>query len=78
MENFRTNQTKLQEAFTTSMGTDAFARMAETNMAMFKAAAAAFIPKAPAAANEQHRGDDLEALRKQMAEMQSKLDKLGG
>ena len=76
MENFRANQTKLQEAFTASMGTDAFARIAETNMAMFQAAAAAFMPK-PATA-EARRDDDLDALRRQMAEMQSKLDKLGG
>lgn len=76
MENFRANQTKLQEAFTASMGTDAFARIAETNMAMFQAAAAAFMPK-PATA-EVRRDDDLDALRRQMAEMQSKLDKLGG
>lgn len=77
MENFRTNQAKLQEAFTASMGTDAFARIAETNMAMFKAAAAAFIPPT-AASPEPRRDDDLDALRKQMAEMQNKLDKLGG
>ncbi len=76
MENFRTNQAKLQEAFTTSMGPDALTRMAETNMAMFQAAASAFMPKPPAA--EPRRDDDLDALRKQMAEMQSKLDKLGG
>src|SRR5690606_5726839 len=49
MENFRANQQKLQEAFKASMGTDAFARMAETNMAMFKAAAGAFMPKGTAA-----------------------------
>jgi len=76
MENFRTNQVKLQEAFTTSLGPDAFTRIAETNMAMFQAAAAAFIPKP--AAPEAKRDDDLDALRRQMAEMQSKLDKLGG
>ena len=79
MENFRNNQVKLQEAFTTSLGTDAFARMAETNMAMFKAAASAFIPKNTAAPTaEPRRDDDLDALRNQMAEMQRKLDKLGG
>ena len=78
METFRTNQVKLQEAFTTRMGPDTLAKIAETNMAMFQAAAAAFIPKAPAAPAEPRRDDDLDALRKQMAEMQNKLDKLGG
>jgi polyhydroxyalkanoate synthesis repressor PhaR len=80
MENFRANQLKLQETWKASMGPDALARMAETNMAMFKAAASAFMPGAkpsspssPPAATD----DDLESLRAQMAEMQRKLDELG-
>ena len=79
MDNFRANQRKLQESWQASMGPDAFAKMAETNMAMFKAAASAFMPggaapppSKPAAKSE----DDLDALRKQMAEMQKKLDEL--
>ena len=81
MDNFRANQQKLQDAFKTSMGPEAFARMAETNMAMFKAAASAFMPGAksdePAAPPSSPPSDDLEALRKQMAAMQKKLDELG-
>lgn len=80
MDNFRANQLKLQETWKASMGPDALARMAETNMAMFKAAASAFMPGAtpsgpssPPAATD----DDLESLRAQMAEMQRKLDELG-
>lgn len=78
MDNFRANQMKLQEAFTSSMGPDAFARLAETNMAMFQAAASAFMPgakpgSAPPAAGE----DDLARLREQMEAMQKKLDELG-
>ena len=79
MDNFRANQRKLQETWQASMGPDALAKLAETNMAMFKAAASAFMPGAtapppskPAAKSE----DDLDALRKQMAEMQKKLDEL--
>jgi polyhydroxyalkanoate synthesis repressor PhaR len=44
MDNFRANQLKLQETWKASMGPDALAKMAETNMAMFKAAASAFMP----------------------------------
>lgn len=79
MDNFRANQMKLQEAFTSSMGPDAFAKLAETNMAMFQAAASAFMPgikpgapPPPAAAP-----DDLARLREQMEAMQKKLDELG-
>jgi polyhydroxyalkanoate synthesis regulator protein len=81
MENFQANQRKLQEMFKQSMGGEAFAKMAETNMAMFKAAANAFMPK-PGESGEVSRSttkgdDELSALRTQMAEMQKKLDSLG-
>ena len=83
MDNFRANQRKLQETWQASMGPDALARLAETNMAMFKAAASAFMPGAtpapPSAPTPTPHAveDDIEALREQMAEMQRKLDKLG-
>ena len=90
MTNFQRNQAKLQEAFKASMGGEAFAKMAETNMAMFQAAASAFMPKAgkpasggapaasPAAAANGAKGrDEIDALREQMAEMQRKLDQIG-
>jgi len=79
MENFRANQLKLQETWQASMGPDALTRLAETNMAMFKAAANAFIPDAepapppPRSASE----NEFEALKAQMMAMQKKLDELG-
>jgi polyhydroxyalkanoate synthesis repressor PhaR len=81
MDNFRTNQKKLQETWTSSMGPDAFAKLAETNMAMFKAATSAFLPGQKPAASEPAKpaatgGDDLDLLRNQMAAMQKKLDEL--
>ncbi|MBT2133728.1 polyhydroxyalkanoate synthesis repressor PhaR [Croceibacterium sp. LX-88] len=87
MENFRNNQRKIQETWTASMGPDALAKLAESNMAMFKAAAGAFIPGnnvGAGAAQPQATpkpaptsGDELEALKAQMAAMQKKLDELG-
>jgi polyhydroxyalkanoate synthesis repressor PhaR len=81
MDNFRANQLELQETWKASMGPDALAKMAETNMAMFKAAASAFMPGGKPAGPEPSpppsAGDDLDALRAQMAEMQRKLDELG-
>jgi polyhydroxyalkanoate synthesis repressor PhaR len=80
MDNFRANQRKLQETWTASMGPEGFAKLAENNMKMFQAAASAFIPGAkpaePPPARPAPRGDDLDALREQMAEMQRKLDEL--
>jgi polyhydroxyalkanoate synthesis repressor PhaR len=87
MENFQANQRKLQDVLKQSMGGETLAKMAETNMAMFKAAASAFIPNpqgGPQGAEEpgtgeaaKPQGNELAALREQMAEIQKKLDSLG-
>lgn len=78
MENFRANQTKLHKAFEESLGNNPLARLAQQNMAMFKAAAAAFMPGAEnAPESTPEKGDELSTLRDQMAEMQKKLDALG-
>ena len=79
MDNFRANQRKLQETWQASMGPDALAKLAETNMAMFKAATGAFMPgnrPAEPAPKPAASGDDLDALKQQMAAMQKKLDEL--
>ncbi len=80
MENFQSNQSKLQEAFKASMDPEAFTRMAESNMAMFEAATKAFMPAGgdgPAPAKQPKEREDIDSLRAQMAEMQRKLDQLG-
>ena len=94
MENFRTNQRKMQDTWSASMGPDTLAKLAESNMAMFQAAASAFMPGAkglagnppavsdtpaptPSAPTPAATGDDLNALREQMAAMQKKLEQLG-
>jgi polyhydroxyalkanoate synthesis repressor PhaR len=80
MDNFRANQSKLHKAFEDSLGNNPLARLAEQNMAMFKAAASAFMPGAekpePKASPAEDAGD-LSALRDQMAEIQKRLDALG-
>ena len=80
MDNFRANQTKLHKTFGDTLGNNPLAKLAEQNMAMFKAAAAAFMPGAEASEAESAKangGDDLAELRKQMSDMQKKLDALG-
>ncbi|MEN7537187.1 polyhydroxyalkanoate synthesis repressor PhaR [Aurantiacibacter flavus] len=79
METFRANQAKLQETFSASVGPQAFAKLAENNIAMFEAATRAFMPKAgeETSVDAASSGEDLEALKAQMAAMQAKLDKLG-
>lgn len=80
MDQFRANQSKLREAFEASLTGNPLAKLAQQNLAIFKAAASAFVPsladdKGAAAGKGQEA--EIAALRKQMAEMQAKLDKLG-
>jgi polyhydroxyalkanoate synthesis repressor PhaR len=79
MENFRANQSKLAKAFEDSLGNNPLAKLAEQNMAMFKAAASAFMPGAEPKASsepESRQDNDIDALRKQMEAMQKRLDAL--
>ena len=84
MEHFRANQVKLHKAFEESIGNNPLAKLAQQNMAMFKAATSAFMPivDGPAAkgdadaATEEPTRDELAVLREQMAEMQRRLDAL--
>ncbi|MEZ5744547.1 MAG: polyhydroxyalkanoate synthesis repressor PhaR [Sphingomonadaceae bacterium] len=83
MANFRKNQSTLAKAFETSLGNNPLTKLAEQNLAIFRAATSAFMPgmggaKQADEAPEAGSGDEeLEALKAQMAEMQKKLDALG-
>jgi polyhydroxyalkanoate synthesis repressor PhaR len=87
MDNFRANQRKLQESFGAAPGAEALTKLAETNLAMFQAAASAFMPGAqrpvgtpsPAAAPAPVApgSSEIAELKAQMAAMQKKLDELG-
>ena len=79
MDYFRENQVKMRKAIEDSIGVNPLAQIAQRNMEMFTAAAAAFVPQASkgeGVAKTEGAGE-LETLRKQMAEMQKKLDELG-
>ena len=87
MDQFRANQMKLRKAFEDSIEANPLARLAQQNIAMFQAAATAFMPNgekvaeamtpaAQAPAAETGSSGEIDALRTQMAEMQKMLDKL--
>jgi polyhydroxyalkanoate synthesis repressor PhaR len=78
MENFRTNQTKIAKAFEESIGRNPLTKLAQQNIAMFTAAASAFMPggKKPDTPQGETSREELQALRDQMAAMQKKLDEL--
>jgi polyhydroxyalkanoate synthesis repressor PhaR len=78
MENFRTNQVKIAKAFEDSIGRNPLTKLAQQNLAMFTAAASAFMPggKKPETTSGETSREELQALRDQMAAMQKKLDEL--
>ena len=83
MANFRTNQTKIQEAFREGIGKTPIGKIHETNMAVMRALGEAILPSGkesdePEEAPENSTSDDdeIDALRTQMAAMQKKLDEL--
>lgn len=82
MVNFRENQSKLHGALRQNIGANPIAKLAETNIAMMRAAAQAFMPRSkgePDADNNAGTAGDnseLAELRQQMAAMQKKLDEL--
>ena len=69
MDNFRANQMKLQETWKSSVGPEAFAKLAETNMKMFQAAASAFVPGSKA------KDAEIAALKAEIAELKAELAK---
>ena len=83
MEAFRRNQAQFRSAMEGAFSGGPFAAIAKRNMEMFEAAASAFKPgtqggapqAAPAAEPEGEPGE-LAALKEQLANLQSKLDKL--
>ncbi|WP_073974287.1 polyhydroxyalkanoate synthesis repressor PhaR [Erythrobacter donghaensis] len=83
MANFRENQSKIREAFEKGISATPFAAIHETNMAMMRAAADAFMPglgkgkDKPAAKPAADTQSEIAVLREQMAAMQKKLDELG-
>lgn len=82
MTNFRDNQAKVAEALQSRVGSNPLAKLAETNLAMMRAATDALMPRkaeAPRAAEPptSNKADEFAELRAQMAAMQKKLDELG-
>jgi len=75
MTNLQKNREQIQEAFAKGLETNPLAQMAEANFKMMQNAAEAFIPATRKPARDD-QSDDLAQMRRQMAEMQKKLDEM--
>lgn len=90
MDSFRRNQEQFKSAVEGAFANSPFAEIAKRNMAMFEAAAEAFKPGAAGAAGvagvatpttakpaAAEGGDDVAALKAELARLQDKIEKLG-
>jgi polyhydroxyalkanoate synthesis repressor PhaR len=73
LEAFQRNQSQFRDAMAGALSGGPFADLAKRNMELFTAASGVKAEPAPAKAPE----DELERLKAQLAELQSKVDKLG-
>jgi polyhydroxyalkanoate synthesis regulator protein len=81
MEAFRRNQAQFRTAMEGAFAGGPFAALAKRNMEMFEAAANAFksgtTEQAAGGAAPAAEGDELSTLKSQLADLQSKIEKLG-
>jgi polyhydroxyalkanoate synthesis repressor PhaR len=76
MDAFRRNQAQFHKAMQGAFAGGPFAEIARRNIEMFEAAASAFQPRTKAAADVASKDDEIAALKAQLTELQSKIDKL--
>jgi polyhydroxyalkanoate synthesis repressor PhaR len=74
MDNFRKNQKQVQDAIESAITSGPFGHIAKQNIEMMRAARDAFVPNL--GGKKEAPKDDLASLKKQMAELQAKIDKL--
>jgi len=81
MDAFRRNQAQFNDAMKGAFAGGPFAEIARRNMEMFEAATKAFKPGAGGAAAQPaaaaSKDDEIKALKAQLADLQSKVEKLG-
>jgi polyhydroxyalkanoate synthesis repressor PhaR len=76
MDAFRRNQAQFHETMKGAFERGPFAEIAKRNMAMFEAATSAFVPGVGKTASSA-KDDEISALKAQLADLQSKVEKLG-
>jgi polyhydroxyalkanoate synthesis repressor PhaR len=82
MDSFRRNQDQFKAAVEGAFANSPFADLAKRNMAFYEAATSAFKPgaglgtPAPEAPAAEEKGDDVAALKAELARLQDKIEKL--
>lgn len=77
MDNFRKNQKQVQDAIETALTSGPFGHIAKQNIEMMKAARDALVPNlGNLGGKKEKQKEDLASLKRQMAELQAKIDRL--
>jgi polyhydroxyalkanoate synthesis regulator protein len=77
MENFRKNQKQVQDVIENALTSGPFGHIAKQNIEMMRAARDAFVPNLGNLGGKKDKsGESLDDLKRQMAELQAKIDKL--
>jgi polyhydroxyalkanoate synthesis repressor PhaR len=77
MDNFRKNQKQVQDAIETAITSGPFGHIAKQNIEMMRAARDAFIPTMSGKKGGA-KAESVQDLKAQMAELQARIDKMGG
>jgi polyhydroxyalkanoate synthesis repressor PhaR len=77
MDNFRKNQKQVQDAIETAITSGPFGHIAKQNIEMMRAARDALVPNLSGKTSPKPK-EDVADLKKQMAELQARIDKLSG
>lgn len=76
MDNFRKNHKQMQEVLENVVTSGPFGNIAKQNIEFAKAARDALLPSANIKSHDNDKNDEIAALKKQLAELQTKLDNL--
>lgn len=76
LQNFRDSQKQVQNVIETAITSGPFGEIAKTNIELMRSARDASVPGLAAKKREAHGPDDIKELKRQMAELQTKIDRL--
>jgi polyhydroxyalkanoate synthesis repressor PhaR len=78
LDQFQRNQSQFRDAISGALTGGPFAEIAKRNMELFTSASAAGAKQGPSPAEPAPREDEVEDLKRQLAELKAKVDKLAG
>lgn len=76
MQNFKDSQRQVQNVIESAITSGPFGEIAKTNIELMRSARDALVPGLSAKRREANKANDIDELKRQMAELQAKIDEL--